>query len=96
MIKHYMQLSVTVNNWLLAVILLVCLALFASGFWSVQANTTTGNLTATARVTAVPTPLMPVVIQHGAHTAVKELPLGVTIHTKQISPSHIRVTITYY
>jgi hypothetical protein len=39
---------------------------------------------------------MPVVIQHGLHTAVKELPLGVTVHTQQISPAHIRVTITYY
>jgi hypothetical protein len=96
MIKHYMQLSVTVKDWLWAVILTVCLALFASGFWSVRANTTTGNLTATAQVTAAPTPLMPMVIQHGLHTAVKELPLGVTVHTQQISPAHIRVTITYY
>ena len=95
MIKHYMQLSVTVKNWLWAVILTVCLALFASGFWSVQANTTTGNLTATARVTAAPTPLMPTVIQHGLHTAVKELPLGVTVHTNQTSAHTIRVTITY-
>jgi hypothetical protein len=47
-------------------------------------------------LSAVTTPLMPMVIQHGLHTAVKELPLGVTIHTKQISPAHIRVTITYY
>ena len=96
MIKHYVRLSVTVKNWLWAVILLVCLALFASGFWSVQAHTSTATLTATARVTAVPTPLVPTVIQHGLHTAVKELPLGVTVHTQQISPSHIRVTITYY
>jgi hypothetical protein len=95
MIKHYMQLSVTVKNWLWAVILIVCLALFASGFWSVQADTRTATLTATAQVTAVPTPLMPVVIQHGLHTAVKELPLGVTVHTQQISPAHIKVTITY-
>lgn len=91
-----MQLSDTVKNCLWAVIFTVCLALFASGVWSVQAHTATGNLTATARVTAAPTPLMPVVIQHGLHTAAKELPLGVTVHTQQISPSHIRVTITYY
>ena len=96
MIKRYMQLSVTVKNWLWTVILLACLALFASGFWSVRADTRTATLTATAQVTAAPTPLMPIVIQHGLHTAVKELPLGVTVHTQQISPSHIRVTITYY
>ena len=95
MIKHYMQLSVTAKNWLWAVILLVCLALFASGVWSVQADTRTATLTATAQVTAVPTPLVPTVIQHGLHTAVKELPLGVTVHTQQISPAHIRVTVTY-
>ena len=96
MFQQYRKLSDTVKNWLWAVILTVCLALFASGFWSVQANTVTGTLTATARVTAAPTPLVPVVIQHGLHTATRELPLGVSIHTTQISPAHIRVTITYY
>lgn len=95
MIRYYMQLTPTVKNWLWAVILTVCLALLMSSVWSVQANTTTGNLTATAQVTAVPTPLMPMVIQHGLHTAVKELPLGVTVHTNQTSAHTIRVTITY-
>ena len=96
MIKHYMRLSVTVKNCLWAVILTVCLALFASGFWSVRAHTTTGNLTATARVTAAPTPLVPTVIQHGLQTAVKELPLGVTVQTQRISATHIRVAIIYH
>ena len=40
-------------------------------------------------------PRMPTVIQHGLHTAVKELPLEVTVHTQQISPAHIKVTVTY-
>jgi len=98
MIKHYTQLSATAKNtlWIIALALTAYVLLLMSNVWSVQANTTTGNLTATAQVTAVPTPLMPTVIQHGLHTAVKELPLGVTVHTQQISPAHIRVTITYY
>jgi hypothetical protein len=77
------------------VLLIVSLILLVSVVWSVQAHTTTGNLTATARVTAVPTPLMPMVIQHGLHTAVKELPLGVSIHTNQTSAHTVRVTIIY-
>lgn len=60
-----------------------------------QHRTATGTLTATAQVTAAPTPLMPTVIQHGMVSATRELPLGVTVHTQQISSSHIRVTITY-
>ena len=96
MFQQYRKLSDTAKNRWWTVLLTVSLILLVSMVWSVQANTTTGNLTATARVTAVPTPLMPVVIQHGLHTASRELPIGVSIHTTQISPSHIRVTITYY
>ena len=98
MIKRCMQLSAKAKNtlWIIALVLTAYVLLLMSNVWSVRANTTTGNLTATAQVTAAPTPLVPTVIQHGLHTAVKELPLGVTVHTQQMSPAHIRVTITYY
>ena len=98
MISYYMQLTPTAKNtlWIMLLALIAYVLMLVSSVWRAQANTITGNLTATAQVTAVPTPLVPMVIQHGLHTAVKELPLGVTVHTQQISPAHIRVTITYY
>jgi hypothetical protein len=95
MIKHYMRLSVTVKNWLWAVILTVCLALFASGFWSVRADTRTATLTATAQVTAVPTVLVPTVIQHNNVSVTRDLPKGAQIQAQQTSAHTIRVTITY-
>jgi hypothetical protein len=95
MFQQYRKLSDTAKNRWWTVLLIVSLILLVSVVWSVQAHTTTATLTATAQVTAVPTPLVPTVIQHGMHTAVKELPPGVTVHTQQISPSHIRVTVTY-
>ena len=98
MIKHHQRLTRTAKNtlWIIALALTAYVLLLVSSVWRAKAAVSTGTLTATAQVTAVPTPLMPIVIQHGLHTAVKELPLGVTVHTQQISPSHIRVTITYY
>jgi hypothetical protein len=93
-----MQLSAKAKNtvWITVLVLTAYVLLLMSSVWSVRADTRTATLTATAQVTAVPTPLMPTVIQHGLHMATRELPLGVTVHTQQISATHIRVTIIYY
>lgn len=98
MIKHYTQLSDTVKNtvWIImALVLTTYLLLLMSSVRRAQAHTASATLTATAQVTAVPTPLIPTVIQHNTASITRALPPDAQIQTHQTSAHTIRVTIIY-